>query len=100
MLGDAIALGGNHVYHLFYQTLGEGKQVSLLSFPVKKNWWETADIELIKHSCIELVAMADSEQWTKVIIPRPGCGNGKLDWTVVRENIKDLLDDRFLIISY
>jgi hypothetical protein len=95
ILGDHIALSGNGVYSLIVD-----KSTMVLSFPVKNNWWEKADIDLIKRSARDLMAIADAENWEKVILPRPGCGNGKLSWNQVRETIKDLLDDRFYIITF
>jgi hypothetical protein len=72
---------------------------SLVSFPVKHNWWEVADLELIKISAIALVRMATLLGWSKIVIPRPGCGNGKLDWKDVKPILEKILDDRFFIIS-
>jgi hypothetical protein len=33
-------------------------------------------------------------------MPRPGCGNGKLDWRVVRLILRPYLDDRFTVVSF
>jgi hypothetical protein len=75
------------------------------SFPVKHNWWETANIELIKKSCIELItSIFDSDYFDnkfKVIwLPFVGCGNGHLSWEKeVKPVISKMLDDRFYIVS-
>lgn len=35
-----------------------------------------------------------------VLLPRPGCGNGKLQWDFVKREIEDLLDDRVTIVNW
>jgi hypothetical protein len=72
----------------------------LVAFPVKHNWYETADIDLIGRSCGELMALADQNpSWHRILLPRPGCGNGQLSWERVRPRITDLLDDRVIVID-
>lgn len=72
---------------------------SMIFFPVKHNWWEKADIELIKKSCKELNEFAE-EQNIDVYLPRPGCGNGGLDWeTEVKPDIEPLLGDKITIVT-
>ena len=87
LLGKKIQALGNHVHLL---------TADLVSFPVKHNWWEEADIELIKRSCNELMAFLGTNE--RILLPRPGCGNGKLKWEEVKKVIEPLLDDRVYII--
>lgn len=75
------------------------KHTWLVSFPVKHAWFQKADPLLIVSSAIELVELADNKSWQRIVIPRPGCGNGKLQWADVRELLKPILDDRFHIIT-
>lgn len=91
-LGERILLKGNHV-HLFKYTV-----TKFFSFPVKHNWYEVADIELIKRSCKELMALLEPSDI--VLLPRPGCGNGKLRWDDVRPAIAPLLDDRVAVVTW
>lgn len=91
-LGSSIKKYGNHVV-----SLGIFMERSFFSFPVKHNWWEKADIELIKRSCTELTERI--EPWNKVLLPRPGCGNGRLKWEDVKKVIAPLLPDNVLVIS-
>lgn len=62
-------------------------------------WASVADIEVIKNSCRHLVNISDSMGYKKVILPRPGCGAGELDWEFVAREIAPILDDRFHIIT-
>lgn len=54
------------------------------SFPVKHHWAEKADLELIEKSFAQLAPMALKFEITGLHLPRPGCGNGGLDWKEVR----------------
>ncbi len=93
-LGKLIKLHGNHVRILIWD------HPNIWSFPVKHNWWEKADLELIRRSAKELVNIADVGNYTKVVLPRPGCGNGGLKWEDVKPVIEPILDDRFHVISW
>ena len=73
--------------------------IKLIMFPVKHNWYEQADIELIKQSCEQLIQLMDFKNIKKVYLPKPGCGNGKLRWPEVKKVIEPLLDDRVIIID-
>lgn len=92
-LGELIRKYGNRVMRL-----GRYEGVVIASFPVKHNWKEPADPELIRRSAEQLVALADKFGYTDVAIPRPGCGNGKLRWSDVRKVLDDVLDDRFTVV--
>lgn len=75
-------------------------ETGLLSFPVKHRWDQRADIELIKKSAWHLKTHT-LKDWPlcSVIIPRPGCGNGGLNWADVKPQLEPILDDRFTIIT-
>jgi len=94
-LGNLIRIRGNHVHRL-----GTYKSYTVFSFPVKHNWWEAADIELIKRSCVELTQLLDRLNLKSVLLPRPGCGNGKLNWNDVQPVIAELLDDRVVVVTF
>ncbi|MHA1962665.1 MAG: hypothetical protein ACW99U_20935 [Candidatus Thorarchaeota archaeon] len=69
----------------------------LASFPVKHNWYETADLDLIKRSAEQLTILMDDWGYSNVALPMPGCGNGGLTWEVV-EPVINFLDDRVTVI--
>lgn len=89
-LGRLLRDTGNHVYEL-----GDG----IVSFPVEDSPWENPDPRLIARSARELKELADRRGWQRVVVPRPGCGGGGLDWREVRPLLEKILDDRFLIIT-
>lgn len=98
-LGDLIRENGNVT-----QVLGTSKSLHLtfVSLPVKHNWWEEADVTLIHKSLGALVDLTVQMTWRRVALPRPGCGNGSLDWE--RDGIKrlcagELQDDIFEVWS-
>ena len=70
------------------------------SFPVKHHWKEKADLKLIENSARLLVELADKFGYTRIVIPRPGCGNGKLSWNNVRPALERILDDRFTVVTF
>lgn len=89
-LGGLIKEHGNHVYLLPH---------GLISFPVKHNWWELADLELIRRSADELATLWARELQMPVFLPRPGCGNGGLTWDKVRPVIAaHLSSDQFTVV--
>ena len=71
----------------------------IYSFPTKHNWWDDSDLDLIIRSAQQLVSISGNKE--KIIIPRPGCHNGRLKWTNVKKVLEPILnDDRFVIIDY
>ncbi len=71
----------------------------LYTFPVKHSWKEKADLMLIAKSCQELMYFLEGSE-IQAAISRPGCGNGRLDWEVVRRVIEPILQDRVLIVDW
>lgn len=90
ILGNLIAVYGNHVHNL-----GHG----LVSFPVEETAWSLPDLRIIARSAAELRQLADAEGWTRVVVPRPGCGGGGLEWTTVSPLLEPWFDERFTIIG-
>lgn len=90
ILGRLIKRHGNHVYYL-------GN--NLFSFPTKHHWKEKSDIELIKRSVRELVLLVDKLDYKRILLTRPGCGQGGLEWKNVKPIIQHILDNRFIIVA-
>jgi len=89
-LGVLIGIHGNHV-----QMLENG----LVSFPVEESAWSLPDLRLIERSALELRCLADREKWENIVVPRPGCGGGGLQWREVEPLLAKYFDNRFCVIS-
>lgn len=70
----------------------------IISFPTKNDYRNPSDIELIAQSCHQSMAIADHFGLDSVFLPRPGCHNGKLNWSYVMPVISSILDDRFTVV--
>jgi len=89
ILGKKIKQYGMHVFDL-----GDG----IVSFPVQNSPFENPELKIIRQSCRELVKLANDNDWSKIIVPRPGCGHGGLSWSEVQPVLTDYIDSRFIII--
>lgn len=109
MLAGQLVEGlGNHVHYVaaqFPEIDGTDHTVRVVTFPTKHHWRDKSDLNLIIQSAKELVKLANGDptsrsRWEKVLLTRPGCGNGGLDWErEVKPAIQNILDDRFVIVS-
>jgi hypothetical protein len=84
------------------QDLVNNKQFKCLifSFPTINNLMDGANINLIKQSATIMVDYANQYNLKKIILPRPGTGIGGLSWADVKIEIENILDDRFIIVSF
>lgn len=100
-LGSAISLYGNQVYALgaIPSEVDNRGWKYLLSFPVKHNWQEKADLQLIEDSAEGLFEMAKALDLKDILVPRPGCGNGQLSWEDVKPILETYFDDRFIMVT-
>lgn len=98
-LGSLIKLHGNRAMRLWHYTNSQ-RDVWVVSMPTKHVWVDKSDPALIKTSARQLVEMADKFGWQSVVMPRPGCGNGGLNWADIEPLLADVLDDRFTVITH
>lgn len=95
MVGHSILVGGNHVHAYVLGTR------EIFTFPTKNRWTEKSTVDLVRRSTFELVDACNEFLITSyVALPRPGCGYGGLLWEDVEPVIKDILDDRFHVITF
>lgn len=64
----------------------------ILHFPTKKHWRHPSRIEWIREGLNDLVRVIRERRIQSVALPPLGCGNGGLDWEVVRREIEAALD--------
>lgn len=95
-LGALIEKNGNRVQVLIDVS---APLTAIVSFPVKHRWQDPADLLLIEDSAKQLVSLTDERGWNRVVLPRPGCGNGCRKWEEVKPVIEPILDDRFLVVT-
>lgn len=62
------------------------------TLPVKHQWFEQADLALIGWSLLRLEEMAEKFDVSGLHLPRPGCGNGGLDWVDVEPLVREFSD--------
>ncbi len=93
-LASRISAEGNHVFYF--------PEYRLITFPVKHNWWEAADLGLIDRSARELLKSIEVKKIKEAVyLPRPGCGNGRLNWEDVKKILSPILkSDQFHIVTY
>jgi hypothetical protein len=88
-LGELLRRHGNHVFDLGHQ---------IVSFPVEVDPYQVPEMRVIDQSCRELVELTDYKGWQKVVVPRPGCGGGGLEWQEVKTILERHFDERFYVI--
>lgn len=99
LLGEYIEQYGNHI-HIFPEAV-IGKDFTLVAFPTKEDWHNNSDEHLIVRSACELADTADQFGWHSIVMPRPGCGAGNLNWEhQVHPLLKNLLDHRFHVVTF
>ena len=86
-LGQHINENGN------IPTILKLKEGELGILPVKHNWWEEADLALIRISAKYVDELAFERGNWELHIPRLGCGNGKLRWEEVHPLLSYLPDN-------
>lgn len=89
-LGEELRLFNNHVFYF--------PEYALITFPVKSLWFEDADTNLIAESVREF-ATYQYQAGRTYVMPRPGCGNGRLKWAHVRPLLAGL-PDSVAVIDY
>ena len=110
-LGFKLQFEGNQVYRWGADYNPEtGNSLWLVTFPVKPEygprgipgWKAKADINIIIQSILELSPdVTYMNNFENILLPRPGCGNGGLNWeTEVKPIIEPLLDERYTVVTW
>ena len=72
-----------------------------ITFPVKEQWFDTASLYLIGRSCRETNELIQRfhDEIQKIFIPHVGCGNGRLQWRLVRPILEERCEGNYTIVS-
>ncbi len=118
-LGKLILKYGNICQIIRYE-----KGTAVVSFPVKKDkeimsektqlvshmlgrfkegdvvpgWSLKAELSIIEKSAKELLNLINTYNWKSVIMTKPGCFNGGLDWSDVKPKITRILGSHVIVI--
>lgn len=65
----------------------------LINFPTKKHWRSKSKIEYISEGLDALIYEIKKFQIKSISLPPLGCGNGGLDWNVVKEILEQKLSN-------
>lgn len=84
---DAVALGAMFVFDNGQLT----KPRWIVNFPTKGHWRSRSRLEDVKAGLEDLRSVVTELGIASIAIPPLGCGNGGLDWAIVRPLIEDTL---------
>lgn len=65
----------------------------IINFPTKKHWRQPSRLEWVQTGLADLRQVIQEKGIRSVAVPPLGCGNGGLDWRVVRPMIEQALAD-------
>jgi hypothetical protein len=73
----------------------------LVTLPTKRHWREDSDLRLIVDSVASLGILLRHIDIARIYVPRPGCGNGGLQWNDVRQYLlsQTSISDRIIFID-
>lgn len=73
----------------------------LIYFRTKNHYKDKSRVDDVESAIFNLVDLTNRIGWKKVLLPRPGCGYGELDWKKdVKHILEKNLDDRFEVITH
>lgn len=92
-LGRRLEVEGNKVF--LFCTYG------LITFPTKEEYYKPSSIKLIENGLKTLNNLVLSTKLKgEILLPRLGCGNGRLSWGTIRPLCENYLKtDQFIIFS-
>ncbi|MEP6643098.1 MAG: macro domain-containing protein [Acidobacteriaceae bacterium] len=86
--------GGIRVGHMF---VTENRSLIaprwIINFPTKKHWRHPSRMEWIREGLKDLTQIIQRKSISSIALPPLGCGNGGLEWQVVRREIEIALSE-------
>jgi O-acetyl-ADP-ribose deacetylase (regulator of RNase III) len=61
----------------------------IINFPTKRHWKEKSNLEDVQAGLKALVQEIQQKEIRSIAVPPLGCGNGGLDWSLVKPSIAD-----------
>ena len=93
--GGEVLRSGSHV-----RTIFQDRMTRIVSLPTKQHWRDPSPFWLVDRSLTELVVLVNKMGWETILLTRPGCGHGGLDWeTQVKPLCEKILDERFCVVA-
>ncbi|MES2111904.1 MAG: macro domain-containing protein [Bacteroidota bacterium] len=71
----------------------------IINFPTKTHWRLSAEYSYIEQGLKALVKLIDEREIISIALPPLGCGNGGLDWAIVKKMICSYLEPLKLTIE-
>jgi O-acetyl-ADP-ribose deacetylase (regulator of RNase III) len=65
----------------------------IINFPTKQHWRNPSKLQWVKDGLKDLSEQIDKYNIKSIALPALGCGNGGLDWVVVKPVIEQYLSD-------
>lgn len=65
----------------------------IINFPTKRHWRHPSQMEWIRDGLVDLVRVLQDSKIRSVALPPLGCGNGGLQWELVRREIEGALSE-------
>jgi O-acetyl-ADP-ribose deacetylase (regulator of RNase III) len=66
---------------------------TIINFPTKQDWRNPAKNEYIASGLIELLTYLKQSKLKSIALPALGCGNGGLDWKVIKPMLTGMLSE-------
>jgi O-acetyl-ADP-ribose deacetylase (regulator of RNase III) len=63
----------------------------IIHFPTKKDWRDPSELHWIREGLKDLRRVIGEHRIRSIALPALGCGHGGLDWSLVREEIENVL---------
>ena len=80
----------------------EDRILRVIAFPTKNDWKYKSTIELITLSAMRLRDIINKDPLLQkgfILLPRPGCNNGHLEWDEVKKVLEPILPENVAIIT-
>jgi hypothetical protein len=91
---------GNHIPPTADLIKNKQFKCLIFSYPTINQLIDGANLQLIKQSATIMVEYADKYDLKGIVIGRMGSGIGGLQWANVKPEVENILDDRFIVVSF